>query len=190
MKREYTDEELIGRLRELISKFDDAEDTWNRSEWGKKYGDRLGQYSDKLKTLNGDDFDIINSSYDEFHSDYEDIGDDAYIEALEDNIKKVLNRVWPEATPEEIESTAEQICEEHKADEEAGEIEAKEEESGEAPIESNEVEVEVKTDDPEVAESVADEAKEAIVEEEAEEDPIDDFKKLVDREKAKYNRNK
>lgn len=180
MKKEYTDEELIGRLRELISKFDDAEDQWNRSEWSKKHGDRLGQYSEKLKVLNGDDFDLLGESYDEFHKDYEDIGDDAYIDALEKNIKKVLERVWPEATPEEIQDTAEQICDEHKADEEAGQEEAiidKEE----VPVET-EIEIEAKPAE------AADAAEEEQESEEEEEDPIASFNDLVKKEKAKYER--
>lgn len=181
MKKEYTDEELIGRLRELISKFDDAEDQWNRSEWSKKHGDRLGQYSEKLKVLNGDDFDLLGESYDEFHKDYEDIGDDAYIDALEKNIKKVLERVWPEATEEQIEDTAEQICDEHKADEEAGQAE---EEAGEAVVDKEipvETEIEIET-------KPADEAAEAEEESEEEEDPIASFNDLVKKEKAKYER--
>lgn len=186
MAREYTDEELIGRLRELISKFDSAEDEWNRSEWSKKHGDRLGQYSEKLKVLNGDDFDLLGESYDEFHKDYEDIGDDAYIDALEKNIKKVLERVWPEATPEEIESTAEQICDEHKADEEAGQAEeeavvdkAEPAEPAE-PVEA-EIEIEAKPAEP----SEEDETEE---DEDEEEDPIASFNDLVKKEKAKYER--
>lgn len=175
--REYTDEELIGRLRELISKFDSAEDEWNRSEWSKKHGDRLGQYSEKLKVLNGDDFDLLGESYDEFHKDYEDIGDDAYIDALEKNIKKVLERVWPEATPEEIQDTAEQICDEHKADEEAGQAEE------EAVVDKEEIPVEAEI---EIEAKPADAAEES--EEDDEEDPIASFNDLVKKEKAKYER--
>lgn len=152
-KREYTDEELIARLRELISQFDEAEDGWNRSEWAKKYNDRLGPYVDKLKTLNGDDFDIFDASYSEYHDDYEDIGDDAYIDALEDNIKKVLHRVWPEASEEQIEETAEEICDEHKADEVEGGMTDK-------PV----AEVEVKTTDTEAASDVAEAVNEAVEE--------------------------
>lgn len=185
MAREYTDEELIGRLRELISKFDDAEDEWNRSEWSKKHGDRLGQYSEKLKVLNGDDFDLLGESYDEFHKDYEDIGDDAYIDALEKNIKKVLERVWPEATPEEIESTAEQICDEHKVDEMEGE-EAKEEaivDKEEVPAEPVEAEIEIEAKPADAAEEEPSEE-----DEDEEEDPIASFNDLVKKEKAKYER--
>ena len=179
--REYTDEELIGRLRELISKFDSAEDEWNRSEWSKKHGDRLGQYSEKLKVLNGDDFDLLGESYDEFHKDYEDIGDDAYIDALEKNIKKVLERVWPEATPEEIQDTAEQICDEHKADEEAGKEEAVVDKE-EVPAEPVETEIEIEA-------KPADEPSEETEEsEDEEEDPIASFNDLVKKEKAKYER--
>lgn len=215
-KREYTDEELIARLRELISQFDEAEDGWNRSEWAKKYNDRLGPYVDKLKTLNGDDFDIFDASYSEYHDDYEDIGDDAYIDALEDNIKKVLHRVWPEASEEQIEETAEEICDEHKADEVEGgmtdkpvaEVEVKTTDTEAASdvaeavneaVEENTENTEKKEDEGAVVEEKAEEPapetetpSEEVVEEEVVEDPaeaiIEEFRELVAAERDKYER--
>lgn len=168
MAKEYTDEELLGRLRELITRFDEAEDQFNRKEWGNKHGERLGKYADKLKLLNGDDFDIIGASFDEYHKDYSDLEDDKYIEALEENIKSVLNRVWPEATPEQVEETAEQICEEHKADEES--------------MEQPEAEVEIEVSaDPVESEEAA---------EEIEENPEAEFVKELEEYKAKTPKRK
>lgn len=101
-------EEILDKVESLLGEFSTAEDNHNRNEWSKKYGERLGKYSDKLKALNGDDFDVVSSSYDEYHNDYSDLTDDDYMDALEENIKKVVQRVWPDATPEQAEQIAEE----------------------------------------------------------------------------------
>lgn len=110
----YTEEEIehyIDRFKDLLGQFDEANDRFDRGEWNKKYGERLGPYCDKLKTLNGDDFDLMKESYDEYHKDYNDFSDDEYVDHLEENIKKVIERIWPEAPKEVKEEAAEQIVE-------------------------------------------------------------------------------
>lgn len=132
MKR--TPEELLERLDALLDEYEGAVDKYDRNQFSEKYGERLGAYSDKLKALNGDDFSIIDAAYDEHKKDYAELSDDDYVNALEENIKKVIARVWPEA-PAEV---AEQIAEEAVA------------ETENAP----ETEVTVETSDPEVADAV------------------------------------
>ena len=102
---------LLDKVEGIISEFDGAKDKYDRGCFADKYGDRLGQYSDKLKALNGDDFDIVKSAYDEHKRDYSDMSDDDYVNALEDNIKKIIARVWPEAPEEVKEEVAEQVSE-------------------------------------------------------------------------------
>lgn len=104
-------EALLDRVESLLGQFDEANDRFDRGEWNKKYGERLGPYCDKLKTLNGDDFDLMKESFDEYHKDYSDVSDDEYVDHLEDNIKKVIERIWPEAPEEVKEEAAEQITE-------------------------------------------------------------------------------
>lgn len=110
----YTEEEIEGlldRVKSLLGQFDEANDRFDRDQWNQKYGEKLSPYSDKLKTLNGDDFDIMKESYDEYHDKYSDFESDKYIDALTGNIKKVIERIWPEA-PEEVKQEAvEQITE-------------------------------------------------------------------------------
>ena len=103
-------EALLDRVESLLGQFDEANDRFDRGEWNKKYGERLGPYCDKLKTLNGDDFDLMKESFDEYHKDYSDVSDDEYVDHLEDNIKKVIERIWPEAPEEVKEEAAEQIA--------------------------------------------------------------------------------
>ena len=109
----YTEEDVehyIDMFKDLLGQFDEANDRFDRGEWNKKYGERLGPYCDKLKTLNGDDFDLMKESFDEYHKDYSDVSDDEYVDHLEDNIKKVIERIWPEAPEEVKEEAAEQIA--------------------------------------------------------------------------------
>lgn len=124
-------EELLDKLENLLGTYDEAQDKYDRGQWSDKYGERFGKYADKLKLLNGDDFDIVAASYDEHKNDYSDLSDDEYCDALEENIKKVLARVWPDASDEQIEEVAEDIKDaaEESSDEESSEEEKIEEET-------------------------------------------------------------
>ena len=122
-------EELLDKLENLFSTYDEAQDKYDRGQWSDKYGERFGKYADKLKLLNGDDFDIIAASYDEHKNNYSDLSDDEYCDALEENIKKVLARIWPDASEEQIESAAEDIAETAEGSEEESEEETPSDES-------------------------------------------------------------
>ena len=120
MKR--TSEEIMEAMDKLLDSWESAQDKFDRGEWSKKFGERFKPYEEKLKRANGDDFDLMNASYDEYHKDYSDITDDEYANALEDNIKKVLERLWPDASEEEKESAAEEIATEVKEGEAEPEV--------------------------------------------------------------------
>lgn len=109
MKR--TPEEILERMDALLDEYDGAKDKYDRGQFADKFGERLGAYSDKLKLLNGDDFDIVNSAYDEHKSEYSDMSDDDYVNALEENIKKVIAKIWPEKSEEEVEAVAKEVAE-------------------------------------------------------------------------------
>lgn len=114
-------EEALDKLDGLLAKFDEANDKFDRGEWSKKYSEKFAPYEEKLKLLNGDDFDLMKESYDEYHKDYSDLSDDDYANSLEENIKKVLNRIWPEAKPEQIEKAAEEVKEATEGEDGKGE---------------------------------------------------------------------
>lgn len=120
MRTQEEIEAILDKVESLLGEFSTAEDNHNRSEWSKKFGDRLSKYQDKLHRMNGDDFDVLSSSYDEYHKDYSDMTDDEYMDALEENIKKVIKRMWPETPDEEVEQVAsEAVAETDKTEPEA-----------------------------------------------------------------------
>lgn len=108
-------ESVLDRMESFLNQYDEADkafmDKQDADNWNNKYGERLGHYSDKLKQLNGDDFDIIEASRKEYKDSYSDLTDDDYVNALEENIKKVLDRVWPEASEEQKQEVAEAATE-------------------------------------------------------------------------------
>lgn len=143
-------EALLDRVESLLGQFDEANDRFDRGEWNKKYGERLGPYCDKLKTLNGDDFDLMKESFDEYHKDYSDVSDDEYVDHLEDNIKKVIERIWPEAPEEVKEEAAEQITEATENPEDGAVTETHietEDKNGDGKISGDEVETHTVSED-------------------------------------------
>lgn len=143
-------EALLDRVESLLGQFDEANDRFDRGEWNKKYGERLGPYCDKLKTLNGDDFDLMKESFDEYHKDYSDVSDDEYVDHLEDNIKKVIERIWPEAPEEVKEEAAEQIANAAENPEDGAVTETHietEDKNGDGEIQPNEVETHTVSED-------------------------------------------
>lgn len=157
MKR--TPEEIMERMDALLDEYEGAKDKYDRGCFADKYGERLGQYSDKLKALNGDEFDIVSSAYDEHKNDYSDMSDDDYVNALEDNIKKVIARVWPEAPEEVKEEVAEQVSEAvENPDGETTETHIEtEDKNGDGEISEDEIETHTLTSDEESKEEPKDE---------------------------------
>lgn len=98
-----TTEETIKLMNDLLDKFEEANDRFDRGEWSKKYSERLKPYEVYLKRFNGDDFDAVNESYEEYHHDYKDkISDDEYMDTLENKIKRTLEKVYDKKIAELI----------------------------------------------------------------------------------------
>lgn len=134
----------IDAMEKVINEFTDgykeSEDKYNRSEFRKRNADKLGKYSDEFKYWEGDDFDIFDKSYDEFHSDdFKDWSEEDYINKLIDVLEEQLKKnkehyadkkdVEPEATVVSIEAEAEPKPSEDEKSEEEGENEADTEET-------------------------------------------------------------
>ena len=167
------DSGLVSRLEGILDEYDKANDKFEKNEWHNKYAEKLGPYEDKLKILNGDDFNIFDESLKEYKETYSDVEADEYIDSLENNIKEVLGKVEAAFGPEkaeELEEKIEPIVEEAKEEvkEEETEPEEETETQPEVPDETEpkaetETEVEVK-EEPEV---------EAEIEVQTEEEPVD-----------------
>lgn len=204
---------LLDKVESLLGQFDEANDRFDRGEWNKKYGERLGPYCDKLKALNGDNFDLMKESFDEYHKDYSDISDDDYVDHLEDNIKKVIERIWPSAPEEVKEEAAAEIAEATENPEGTvteTHIET-EDKNGDGEIQPDEVETHTVSEDELESDanaktryekrSASNKAKlagwdpqkrlgsdEEIKEEPKEVDPMAEFQKSLDEEYAKMHR--
>lgn len=161
-------EALLDKLEGLLADVDGAKDRFDRDQWHDRHVADFEDLEDKLKTLNGEDFDIYKESYDEYNGSYKDLGEDGYVKALKENIKKVFDRVWPEASEEEKEEAAEEVVESTEDVEPTAEV---------TTVETEEVPVE---EVPEKVEEVTEEP-----------DEIEQLRKDVEAERAKYDaRNK
>lgn len=147
MRTPEEQEALFDRMEAFLNDYAKADNEFQtnqrKSNWNNKFGERFAPYSDKLKQLNGDDFDIMNASFDEYEKEYSDLSDDEYCDALENNIKATLQRIWPEAEPEKVEQAVEEVKEAVTEEEPAKEeihIES-EDKDGDGEISKDETEV-------------------------------------------------
>ncbi len=175
-------EALLDKVENLLGEYDKAVDGYNRDGWKAKHGEKLGKYADALKALNGDDFDIINASYDEYNSEYKDVDEDEYIASLLANLDGVLDKLRGALGEDKVEVESDEDKTEIVNHEDVAEVsdepaeEPKEEEPAEDKAEE-EAEAEPETEDePEAEEEPAEEPKE-----ETEEDFIASLEKDMKR---------
>lgn len=159
-------EALLDKLESLLGDVDSANDRFNRDNWRSNHEEFFEPFQDKLHRLNGDDFDISDATYDEYHSKAKGMGlsEDDYLNSWKTKAEEIFARIWPEAPEEVKEEAAEEIAEE------VAEV------TDEPPVEESETVV--ATTDPDVAEEVADVVDEEDItsDEKAKEDitPVDE----------------
>lgn len=106
--------ELENIVMDLKDKIDNILNTVNESE--KKYqhdvgvkgfternGESLGKYVDKLKKLNGDDFDLMSSAYDEYNNSFSDIEESTYVAQLVSEIENKISKLREALGEDEVE---------------------------------------------------------------------------------------
>ena len=106
--------ELENIVMDLKDKIDNILNTVNESE--KKYqhdvgvkgfternGESLGKYVDKLKKLNGDDFDLMSSAYDEYNNSFSDIEETTYVAQLVSEIENKISKLREALGEDEVE---------------------------------------------------------------------------------------
>lgn len=119
-------ESLLDDVSELLSSYKKADDEYkdnqDRENWKSKFGDRIGKYSDKLKLLNGDDWDVLEETRHEYNDAFKDkdISDDDYVDAWENNLKPMLSRIWPEEKVEEVSEAVKEAENKDKGDKDDG----------------------------------------------------------------------
>lgn len=140
MRTQEDVEKLLDRLESFFNEYDAGIDEFNRNEYHKRNGEKLGKYEDIMKKLNGKDFDIFKESFDEYNRDFKDMEEDAYIAKLTAVLDEQLKDLKDALGVSEVEV---------KSDENGTEIEAKDESETE---EKEEAEIEEKTEEAEDAE--------------------------------------
>lgn len=100
-KRAVVTEESVKNLEQTFIKdiyepaqkaFDEAIDAENFRLFSDKYAERLNPFSDGLKAVEGDDFDIVRHAYDEYNAlEDKNISSDEYIDKLVPSIESQLN---------------------------------------------------------------------------------------------------
>lgn len=127
MRTQEDVEKLLDRLESFFKEYDAGIDEFNRNEYHKRNGEKLGKYEDIMKKLNGKDFDIFKESFDEYNRDFKDMDEEAYIVKLTAVLDEQLKDLKDALGVSEVEV---------KSDENGTEIEAKDEteEEKEEPI--------------------------------------------------------
>lgn len=137
MRTQEDVEKLLDRLESFFNEYDAGIDEFNRNEYHKRNGEKLGKYEDIMKKLNGKDFDIFKESFDEYNRDFKDMEEDAYIAKLTAVLDEQLKDLKDALGVSEVEV---------KSDENGTEIEAKDESETE---EKEEAEIEEKAEEAE-----------------------------------------
>ena len=63
----------------------------------------MGKYVDKLKKLNGDDFDLMSSAYDEYNNSFSDIEESTYVAQLVSEIENKISKLREALGEDEVE---------------------------------------------------------------------------------------
>lgn len=89
--------ELKDKIDTIVNTAKESEDKWNHDRdleaFTERNGEALGKYADKLKKLNGDDFDIYGAAFDEYHNDFSDIEEATYVAQLVSEIDNKLAKL-------------------------------------------------------------------------------------------------
>lgn len=129
--------ELESMVLEMKDKLDNILNTVAESE--KKYqhdvgvkgfternGNALGKYVDKLKKLNGEDFDLMSSAYDEYNNTFSDIEESTYVAQLVSEIDNKIAKLKEALGDDEVEIKSDEDTTEVKTEDTTVETNASE----------------------------------------------------------------
>ena len=129
--------ELESMVLEMKDKLDNILNTVAESE--KKYqhdvgvkgfternGEALGKYVEKLKKLNGEDFDLFENAYDEYNNTFSDIEESTYVAQLVSEIDNKIAKLKEALGDDEVEIKSDEDTTEVKTDDTTVETNASE----------------------------------------------------------------
>ena len=163
--------ELKDKIDTILNTVDESEKKYKHDkgleEFTERNGEALGKYSDKLKKLNGDDFDLMSAAFDEYTNDFSDIEESTYVAQLVSEIDSKIAKLKEALGEDDIEI--------HSNDEGKTEVNAHD--------------TKIETENTEVEEPKKEEEKEEKDEKEAEEDDAEaDFVKELEEDYDKFHR--
>lgn len=168
--------EMKDKLDTILNAADESEKAYHHKkgleEFTSRNGETLGKYVDKLKKLNGDDFDIYSAAFDEYSNDFSDIEESTYVAQLVSEIDNKLAKLKEALADDETEAENTEV--EVKSDEDTTKVEA-ETEDGEK------TEIETESEEPEKEE------KEEEAEEKSE-DELADFEADLEKDYEKFHK--
>lgn len=172
--------EYKDKIDTILKTVDDSEKKYQHDkgleEFTERNGETLGKYADKLKKLNGDDFDIMSAAFDEYNNDFSDIEEATYVAQLVSEIDNKIAKLKEALGEDDIEI--------HSNDE------------GETEVNAHDTKIEAETDEAESKEEEKaedenkeeSEEKEDESEEESEDDAEADFVKELEADYEKFHR--
>lgn len=175
--------ELKDKIDTILNTVDESEKKFQHdkglAEFTERNGEALGKYADKLKKLNGDDFDVYSAAYDEYNNDFSDIEEATYVAQLVSEIDNKINKLKEALGEDDIEvhSNAEGETEVNSHDTEVESTSEENKEAAEEASEEDEEKAEEKSED----ENKEDEEKSEDDEDEAEKEFIADLESEYDK---------
>ena len=86
--------ELKDKLDTILNTVDESEKEFQHKkgveDFTSRNGEALGKYVDKMKKLNGDDFDLYSAAYDEYNNDFSDVEESTYVAQL---VSEIDNKI-------------------------------------------------------------------------------------------------
>lgn len=168
--------ELKNKIDTILNTVDESEKKFNHdkslAEFTERNSESLGKYADKMKKLNGDDFDIYSAAFDEYNNDFSDVEEATYVAQL---VSEIDNK---------IAALKEALNDDHIMVESDGD---------ETKVETHNEVIEAESEKPEEKEEEIKEDAEESVEEKSEEEDEDakaeeDFVKELEEDYEKYHK--
>lgn len=201
--KEYKDlmEQCLNRVDALEDEFykitsqaADAENEYNlgkrRDDFKSKYGEKLSSFNDKLKAIEGDDFDLTEKAFNDFEAitDDENKDSDKYVAELIAKVQSQLEKISKAFGGGNIEVEAKDEDKDGKVSEITVETDSNDNGEGDK-VEAESVDVEEKKDEEENKESGnSNEKVEEVVEEDEEEDTPEEVEADLKELEEEYNR--
>lgn len=99
--------EMKDKLDNILNTVAESEKKYQHDVGVKEFTERncesLGKYVDKLKKLNGDDFDLYSSAFDEYNDSFSDIEETTYVAQLVSEIESKISKLREALGEDEVE---------------------------------------------------------------------------------------